>query len=242
MIVMGDGRLASLTPDREVELKRQPRQVDICFVFDTTGSMNDKIDGLVSCTVDFVQELARLGLDWRVTAVPFGDLTVPSDRIVTDLPFVTTPEAGAQLLRALPRFSGGSNQGESSLDAMLAALAKPFRKKAVKVLVLLTDEPGLEGPQVTTRGVSDRLRTAEVVCFVASPDLQYYRAWANENGGKWYQIAASMDTGHLLDLLKSLVREVATVAQAVHELGGGSVRAYLELGSGSGRHPRPRPS
>jgi hypothetical protein len=33
----------------------------VCVVFDTTGSMNNKIDGLVACTSALVGELARVG-------------------------------------------------------------------------------------------------------------------------------------------------------------------------------------
>src|SRR5690348_16944400 len=80
-------------------------QVDICFVFDTTGSMSDKIDGLTRCMVEFVGALAELALNWRITAVPFGDLTVKGDRVVGDLPFVNTRAQAEDMLRTLPRFS-----------------------------------------------------------------------------------------------------------------------------------------
>src|SRR5580693_7478207 len=81
-----------------------PRLVDIAVVFDTTGSMDDKISGLVACMVSFVEELAQLRLDWRFTVVPFGDLTVPGDRIVSDLPFVSEQTAAQDLVRSMPRF------------------------------------------------------------------------------------------------------------------------------------------
>jgi hypothetical protein len=41
-----------------------------------------------------------------------------------------------------------------------------------------------------------------------------------------------MDTQAILSFLRSLVRSVALVASAVHEIGAGSVRRYLELGGG----------
>jgi hypothetical protein len=191
--------------------------------------MSDKLDGLVNSTADLVTELSRLSLDWRVTAVPFGDLTV-GERVVSDLPFVTTERDGHQLLRTLPRFGGGSNTGESSLDAMLSALGKPYRRDAVKIVVLLTDEPGLQSAQVTVQHVTDALRSAEVICFVASPNLPYFRKWATDNGGCWYPIAASMDTRALLEFLRKLVRDIPKIADKVHQLGG--VRRYLELQSG----------
>jgi hypothetical protein len=204
------------------------RPVDICFVFDTTGSMSDKIKGLTDSLVQFVDELARLHLDWRITAVPFGDLTVDGDKVVDDLPFVSTRKEGQQMLRRLPRFSGGSNVGESSLEAVLAGLAKPYRADAVIVMVVLTDEVPLESGDLTADFVADKIMAREVICFVAATDHPGYRRWADENGGQWYQIKPGMNTRDLLGFLSSLVIDLPQVAKAVHELGGGSVRRYLD--------------
>jgi len=203
------------------------RPVDICFVFDTTGSMSDKIKGLTDSLIKFVGELARLRLDWRITAVPFGDLTVDGDKVVDDLPFVRTRAEGQRMLRGLPRFSGGSNVGESSLEAVLAGLAKPYRSDAVIVLVVLTDEVPLESGDLTADFVAEQIMAREVICFVAATDHPGYRRWAAENGGQWYQIRPGMNTGDLLEFLSSLVIDLPQVAKAVHDLGGGSVRRYL---------------
>jgi hypothetical protein len=224
------GKVVRPAPGQRVDLSEPRRAVDVCLVFDTTGSMSDKIDGLVHCMVDFVGELAKLRLAWRLTAVPFGDLTVRGDRVVDDLPFVTTREDGERLIRELPRFNGGGNVGESSLEAVMAALGKQYRQPAVKVLVLLTDEPPLESRGLNPAVVGQALAQREVICFAAAPDLDAYRRWAEQNGGQWYLIGPSMDTTALLRFFRSLVRDVAKVARAVHEVGGGSVRRYLETG------------
>lgn len=228
ILALGDGTLVSLRPGTEVTVDHP--QVDICFVFDTTGSMSDKIDGLIACMTDFVDKLAELGLDWRTTCVPFGDLTVAGDRVDSHLPFVSSAHAAKQQLRTMPRFSGGGNLGESSIEAIFAAIGKPWRQAAVRVLVVLTDEPALGAHQ--EQEVLARLRLAEAICFCASPDLAYFRHWAESNGGSWLAIGPTMDTAALLELLRSLVREVASVAANVHALAGGSVRKYLELTSG----------
>ena len=203
------------------------RAVDVCFVFDTTGSMSDKIDGLVECMVDFVGELSALRLNWRITTVPYGDLTVAGERIVGDLPFVRNHDDAVQQLRTLPRFFGGDNAGESTLEAVVAALDKPFRARAVPVLVVLTDEPPLT-EQLSPEDVGERITVREAICFVASPDRPEYRRWAEDNGGQWYEIGQSMDTTRLVGYLRSLVRDLPRVADRVHELGGGSVRRYLQ--------------
>jgi hypothetical protein len=200
--------------------------VDVCFVFDTTGSMSNKIVALVDCMVDFVGELSTLELNWRITTVPYGDLTVKGDKIVADLPFVRSHDEAVRQLRTMPRFRGGTNDGESTFEAVVAALDKPFRPNAVPVLVVLTDEPPLTG-MTTAKQVARRLTAAEVICFVVAPDRRCYRRWAYDNGGEWYEIGRSMNTERLLGYLRSLVREVPQVARAVHDLGGGSVRRYL---------------
>ncbi len=211
------------------------RDVDICFVFDATGSMADKRDGLVNCMSDFVGHLARLNLDWRVTVVPFGDLNYQhlGDRIVADLPFTSTRDETQQLLRSLPEFNGGGNDGESSLEAMQAAMNRNYRAGAVKILVLLTDEPPLE-TWLTVETIGRLISQREFICFAVGPDpriqgrrVEGFRDWARRSGGRWYPISSTMPTAKLLQLLKPLVQEIPTVANRAVE--AGSVKKFLEL-------------
>jgi hypothetical protein len=51
-------------------------RADLVFVIDTTGSMNDKIDGLIESCQSFVDKLAAKRIDWAAAVVGFGDLTV----------------------------------------------------------------------------------------------------------------------------------------------------------------------
>ncbi len=225
-----------LVLERGVEHRIGRRLVDLCVAFDTTGSMSDKIAGLIDCMADFVRELARLALDWRFTVVPFGDLTVPGDTIVADLPFVAEQTRAEALLRQMPRNSGGGNLGESVLEAVEAALAKPYRAGAVKVLIVLTDAPALtEG--LTPSAIELSLRQAEVVTFVASPPLPYFRRWAEATGGAWYPIGPALDHQAIISLLRVLAKDVAATADAVHSLAGGSVARYLVLPPAGRRRP-----
>ena len=229
MVMTQSGQIVALAVGQEVQSRKT--EVDICFVFDTTGSMSDKIDGLVNCITGFVDELDKLRLDWRATCVPFGDLTVSGDRVDGHLPFVTTAESAKQQLRGMPHFNGGGNQGESSIEAMMAGLAKPWRPDAVRVIVLLTDDCALGSNQ--SSDIDRRLSSGELICFVASIPTDYYKSWASNHGGRWFEIGPYMDTSALLNLLKKMVRDVALVAQNVHALAGGSVLRYLELDTGS---------
>lgn len=232
LLLMNDGSAMLLTAGQKAWFEAPDKPVDICFVFDTTGSMSDKVDGLVMCFESIEDTLHRLQLDWRMTAVPFGDLRVPGDRIVGDLPFVATAEGAKRLLRDLPRFYGGANNGKSSLEAVLAGLAKPYRPEAVTVLIVLTDDSPIESAQLTARSVSQQIHSQRAICFVASPPQLGYEQWAHDNGGAWYCISISMDVSGIVWFLSGLVAEVAQVARWVHELAGGSVKRYRELGSG----------
>jgi hypothetical protein len=226
LLDLGDGTLVALRPGVTVKTVRSP--VDICIIFDTTGSMSDKISGLITCMTDFVDELGKMSLDWRISILPFGDLTV-GDRVELDWPFVTTVEQTRKQLRQMPRFSGGGNDGESSVEAVLGAIGKPWRKGAVRIALLLTDEPALGADR--SQKVLAKLQSAEIITFVTSPSYTYYMDWARGTGGKWFKIGRSMDTRALLDLLRGLVRDVARVAAEVHAIAGGSVGKYLQITS-----------
>jgi hypothetical protein len=228
-VELDDGSMVVFAPGARVAAERA--QADVCFVFDTTGSMYDKIDGLITCMTGFVDDLAKLSLDWRTTCVPFGDLTVPGDRVESEWPFVSNADEAKEQLREMPRFYGGGNAGESSIEAMLAGLSKPWRPGAVRVIVLLTDDFALE-PQ-RAEDIDARLYSEEAICFVASLPTPYYKSWAQNHGGRWFKIGPHMDTSSLLRVLKSMVSDIAKVAHDVHALAGGSVRRYIELTSGN---------
>lgn len=113
-----------------------------------------------------------------------------------------------QQLREMPRFAGGANQGESAIEAVLGAVGKPWRDRAVRVAVLLTDEPALGAHR--SQRVLAKLRSAEIIMFVASPNHGYYKSWATDTGGKWFEIGPSMTTQALLNLLHGLMTEEVT--------------------------------
>jgi hypothetical protein len=222
-----DGRQVVTRPGTELKVSGKRRQLDIAFVFDTTGSMSDKIDGLIGCMDTLVAEVGRLSLDWRMTTVPFGDLTVQGDEVVATEPFVMSVAEASRQLRSMPRFSGGGNFGESSVEAMLAACRKQYRPNTVKALILLTDEPAL-GHVQGSAAIHSALYELDAVCFTVAPDgLQYYKDWATAHGGEWRPVGAAVDTSTILALFRSLIVRMVEVVDSVHRLGGGSVRAYL---------------
>ena len=104
----------------------------------------------------------------------------------------------------------------------------PFRPDAVKVIVLITDEPA-DQHQLRADDMIDRLAEREMLAFVASPPHEYFKRMAQRNGGKWYKISAHTRFDDLLDLFRDLARKVSQVVFDVYQVGDGSVADYLRL-------------
>ncbi len=204
-----------------------PRAVDLVFIIDTTGSMSDKIEGLLATCSKFVEEFARLGLDHQMAVVAFGDLTVPGDTIEATS-FTGDIEVIKQSLKNVPRNSGGGNLGESSLEAVGKALALNFRQSAVKTFILITDEPALQ-EKITAEEMTKRLQKNEILVFVISPPINYFKEMATQCAGRWYQVSATTDFTNLTELFADVAKTTTTTVQRVFELGDGSVSKYRRL-------------
>jgi Mg-chelatase subunit ChlD len=203
-------------------------RADLVFVIDTTGSMNDKIDGLIESCESFVDKLARKRIDWVAAVVGFGDLTVEGDRIVATS-FNSSADRVKALLRGLPRYSGGGNEGESSLEALQAALDQPgYRPDSIKVVVLITDEPALQ-LKLRPSTLTGRLREAGAMAFVLSPNIKYFREMAKETGGQWWNVDSGGDFSQILSVFDKIATKVAATVAAVQKLAGGDVKEYMSL-------------
>jgi len=204
-------------------------QVDVVFVFDTTGSMDDKISALIQTCTQFVEEASGLHLDAQFALISFGDISVRFGGDKIELVVPLTPDI-AQIkhgLTYIPRNNGFGNVGESSMEAMQEVFGLPYRPKAVKVVILITDEPALQH-QYKAKEVTARLTEREFLVFVIATDEPYYREMAQKNGGIWKKIGANTDLSEILAIFKEIAKKVSRVAKDVHLLGKGSVRAYLK--------------
>jgi Ca-activated chloride channel family protein len=180
----------------ELEVRhRPPPMADIVFVLDLTGSMQFAINGIKEGIQSFTKELERNKIDARLGVICFRDLEVdkvegtndpehPYPLLFDDQPFTkdyTAVRNGVAPLRA----GGGGDIPESSLQAMALAARQPFRAKASRVLVLITDaEPKIhqlgalkEGEPQTMEQTLDILKKKEidqVHLVVRSEDLRNF--------------------------------------------------------------------
>ena len=228
-LVVHDGEQKRIVRPRVVNdtYRDLTRAVDLAFVIDTTGSMSDKIEGLLTTCAGFADEFSKMNLDGRLAVVAFGDLTVRGDTI-EHYDFTDDIRGVKQYLKNIPRNGGGGNEGESSLEALQHAMKMEFRPMAVKVLVLITDEPAHQY-YLKADDVIDLLRLQEILVFVISSPMKYYKELARRTGGKWYRISASVDFTDVLSVFDEVAQRVSEVVSDVYRLGDGSVTKYLQL-------------
>lgn len=131
--------------------------VDIVFLMDATGSMEECIDALKANVTTFVDSMCEPSQqnpvkDWRVKVVGFRDFHEDDEPLV-DNPFVKEPAAISSQLAALEAMGGG-DEPESLLDAIyhVAHMGQTdksvqeldpnkwrYRSQAARVVIIFTD-------------------------------------------------------------------------------------------------------
>ena len=119
------------------------RKADILFVLDCTGSMQGEIDAIKDAITSFAHTIESDGVRVRVGLIEFRDRLINEEHralLFSGKPFTANPGLFEKEVAAL-KASGGGDEPESSLDALLLALKQPFADDSHKVLVLITDAP-----------------------------------------------------------------------------------------------------
>jgi len=208
----------------------QDNKVDIVFVIDTTGSMDDKIEGLLCTCRQFTDEAKNIELDPQYALISFGDVSVVGggDKIDVVVPLTENLERVKDGLSHIPRNNGFGNDGETPFEAIREALKLKYRSNAVKVLILITDEPAIQR-KISAETIIHQLCTLEFLVFVIATEHEYYKHLASRNGGVWKKIGVNTDLSEILDIFREMARKVSKIAKDVHVLGKGSVKEYLRL-------------
>jgi von Willebrand factor type A domain/zinc-ribbon domain len=145
------------------------RCADIMFVLDCTGSMQGEIDTMKETIAEFADTIKSEKVRARVGLIEFRDrfyrhLAANEEHQVLTFDgevFTDNPDsfrAGIAHLTA----TGGADDDESSLDAVLLATRQPFRPDASKVIVLVTDAaPHI--PDVEAKSVEEVVAATQAV-------------------------------------------------------------------------------
>lgn len=125
------------------ETLQRKRMADIMFVLDCTGSMQGEIDAIRDAIMAFADTIKSDGVRARVGLIEFRDRFIGEEARVlmfAGKPFTDDPMSFRKEVSAL-QATGGGDEPESSLDAVMLALKQPFAADASKIIVLVTDAP-----------------------------------------------------------------------------------------------------
>jgi len=205
-------------------VKKNQIRADIMFLLDTTGSMGGAITGVQAGIASFARELVEKKLDARFAIISFKDQiadAVPlelltfrqtdfrvEEPVITSIPEVRVlgPDKGpwldkeadldAVLNSILP---SGNSPEQNSLDALATAARQPFRPDADKVIVLITDSPGMapDREMIEPIDVVDVLREKRIdYIHLVTPEKArpFFSTLHNIGRGKTEIIGGPIDT------------------------------------------------
>jgi hypothetical protein len=164
------------------------REIDLVFIIDKTGSMEDNVRGVRAYIDLFFEHLTRAGHDTAAGLVTFADTTnqdKPKARGVTE----DLGKFKNWLYKI--EFEGGGDLTESGLDALMAALREiKFRRGAQRFFVLASDgtfhDADYDGrSEYSLDSVIDALRGEGVRVDVIGLDYLPIQQLAWATGGTW---------------------------------------------------------
>ncbi len=179
--------------------------IDIVFVFDETGSMQDEIDAVRDNSLLFADILKSSNMDFRVALITF------SDRIEKVKDFTSNIEEFKGWLSAI-RADGGGDEPENDLDALARAMKFKFRSGAKVVFILITDAPYHQGDWVTKRymlPLAKQLKLEGIKVYPIAIKLEQYVWMARETEGSYFDILRDFS---------SMIEELATVITAQYRI------------------------
>ncbi len=169
----------------------EARPVDIVFVFDTTGSMSEEIEGVKNTSIAFANKLRDSNRDFRLGLVAFGD-EIREVRNRDDTLTADAEEFKGWIGRLWA--DGGGDDPEISLDAVKRATQMKYRDGTQKVLILITDAPPHQKSddtpfsQVVPDELAEQLRNQGFTVYAVAYDHPHFRRVVGETSGEFYDI------------------------------------------------------
>jgi Mg-chelatase subunit ChlD len=116
------------------------KSVDVCFTFDTTGSMSSQINATKQRIVAFIESLTKMCNGPRFALIPYKDYSDGKAVVVTH--DFSTDIAGIKQKVDQMNASGGGDTPEAVGYAMQATLQElSWRPDVIKVCVIIADAP-----------------------------------------------------------------------------------------------------
>jgi Mg-chelatase subunit ChlD len=166
------------------------KKLDVVFIIDTTGSMEDNVLGIKDYILRFLEPLEEKKLDVELGLVTFSDISARKEKVfdLTDKP----DKFKKWLDKTI--FYGGGDLPESGYEAIVTALGKiDFRKSAQRFFIFMSDAPqhdfDYDGKsRYTLDRIISMLNEKNVSIEVIGLDILLMKQLAYGTGGQWKPI------------------------------------------------------
>lgn len=190
--------------------------VDIAFIIDQTGSMQQEVNEVKANIIEFTRRLASRGVDYRLALISF------SDRIDRYKDFTEDVNTFIAWIDGV-KVGGGGDDNENALEALYEATSFKFRLSAQRIFILITDamfhQKGDRGDgktEFTTRTMIDFLNKQNVKLFAITPPLiDEYKQMTDATRGKRFNIIE--DFSSILDEFSESLTNLYAVRYRVPE-------------------------
>lgn len=172
--------------------------VDIAFVIDQTGSMDQEVREVKNNIIEFTQRLAARGVDYRLALITF------SDRIERYKDFTEDVKTFISWIDDL-KIGGGGDDNENALDGLAEAATLKYRQASQRIVILITDamfhQKGDHGDgrtNYTTATMMEYLQRNNIRLFaITPPAIPDYQRLTDVTRGKRFNIVE--DFSSILD-------------------------------------------
>jgi hypothetical protein len=161
--------------------------IDIVFLFDETGSMQDEINAVRDNALNFVNVLKGSNMDYRLALITF------SDKIEKTFDFTSDVNQFKSQIASIAAF-GGDDEPENALAALDAGLKLKFRPNAQVVFILITDAPYHQRDAVTALSMlplAKKMKLEGIKIYPIAVKLEQYIWMARETEGTYFDILSN---------------------------------------------------
>ena len=206
------------------------QEIDLVFIIDKTGSMEDNVRGIRAYIDLFFEHFTRSGHDAAFGLVTFADVTEKKPKVQG----VTTNHGKFKNWLYKIKFEGGGDLAESGLDALMTALYKiKFRRNVQRFFVLVSDGVFHDADydsrsEYSQDGVIEILQQQGVRVDVIGLNFLPIKQIAWATGGTWRAIPGRGYLEHIpRTLTAKMLSELGVLGFNKDGLGADEVVLYL---------------
>ena len=188
----GADEFSEILPElaRGIVKRTSQKKMDVIFLIDTSGSMQDNVRGVKDYISQFLKPLEDEGFDAALGLVEFADVAAWEAKVFG----LTRSQKKFRKWLDKTIFLGGADIPESGYEALIAALEEiDFRDDAQRFFIFISDAPqhdfDYDGrSRYTLDRMIDRLNKEGVTVDVVGANYLPVRQLAWGTGGQWKHI------------------------------------------------------